>query len=132
MAVFTIFTTLRTFFTNSCNANMLMLLGTKLQKWWIYKKKKKIRIRDPEKAVLIISYPSNTVIHTFCSYMINTNYFQSMYRLIRRHKWKKDIVKTVYQQPERGFCFDEPSTFFPPSLKHVCFWRWQNSVMSDD
>lgn len=36
-----------------------------------------------------------------------------MYRLVRRHKWKKDIVKTVYQQPERGFCFDEPSTFSP-------------------
>ena len=27
--------------------------------------KEKIRIRDTEKAALIISYPSNTVIHTF-------------------------------------------------------------------
>ena len=71
----------------------------------------KKRIRDPEKAVLIISYPSNTVIHTFL--FIRDNYIQSMYRLVRRHKWKKDIVKTVYQQPERGFCFDEPSTFSP-------------------
>ena len=30
-----------------------------------FTKKKKKRLRDPEKAVLIISYPSNTVIHTF-------------------------------------------------------------------
>ena len=45
-----------------------------------------------------------------------------MYRLVRRHKWKKDIVKTVYQQPERGFCFDEPSTF-PPIVKARLFLK---------